>query len=262
MKVTPWYHIKYDYFFKVRFTRNLKAISPSSLKVIRSERDTSSFSTKFNDFVTEFSEEKEIITKLSTIDSGEEISYIFSIENNILTEKITCTSDPYNRIELTTHLNEEEQNVFFKHMFKPFGIYLTIYIKHQNGNALNGQHYILNEFKEILTKHSPYSTYCGDYTFIQSKSLDSKNHLGIEAVLDRNPRNNLDNHTGVTLFIYQDDTTKANSSCNNFTVTEDSVKYFFNYTENQSNICKSVLNSLDNANIKYALLYSLFEGNN
>jgi len=257
MNIRPMYPINYYYFFKKRFTDEMNCISPSLLEVIRSEIDTSSSSTKFNDFVTEYSDRKEIVKELSIINSNETVYYTFKLENGVLTEEMTCTSELHKRIRLTTLLNKEEQRMFLVNTFETFGIYLTVHINQHSNNVINGQHYILSEFNQLLAEYSPYSTHCGDYTFIQNDSACTNDYLGIEAILAHNTRNELDNNKSITLFLYQDNMPKVNS--NNLNVTADSVKYFSSYTQEQINICNAVLHSLDRVNIEYDLIYSFFE---
>ncbi|WP_456364276.1 hypothetical protein [Priestia aryabhattai] len=257
MNIKPLYPINYNYFFEKRFTNNVKCISPSQLEVIRSERDMSSFSTKFIDFVTVYSEQKEIANELSLINADEIVYYAFNLENDVLTEEITCTSELHKKIRLTTLLNKEEQQMFIKNTFETFGIYLTVHINQHSNNIINGHHYILSEFKQLIAEHSSYSTHCVDYTFIQNVSTCTNDYLGIEAILAHNTQNELDNNKGITLFLYQDNMPKV--IFDNCRLTADSVKYFSNYTQEQINICEAVLTSLNNANINYDLIYNLFD---
>lgn len=257
MNIRPLHPINYNYFFEKRFTSNMKRISPSHIEVIRSERDMSSFSTKFNDFVTGYSEQKEIANELSLINSDEIVNYAFNLENDILTEEITCTRELHKKIRLTTLLDKKEQRLFLKNAFKTFGVYLTVHINQYNNNFVNGQHYILSELKQLLAEHSSYSTHCGYTTYIQNESSPTNDYLGIEAILTSNTKNELDNNKGITLFLYQDNMPKVNF--NNPCVTVNNSKYFSNYTQEQINICEAVLSSLNKANINYDLIYNLFD---
>lgn len=261
MKIRPWYPIKYEYFISKRFNGDMIHIVPSSLELIKTVQDPSTDSTSFIDSIIRVSNKEAIKNELSSLKPSTEVNYTFTLENGILIERIDGTH-PHNRIKLTTHLNKEKQNVFLNNIFNYFGFYLTVYIKHHDGNALNGQHYILNEFKKLLAKHTLYSTSCGDYTFIHNASEDINEYLGIDAALDRNPLNELDERMGITLSLYRDDETKSEFNSSNFTIKESNVKYFSNYKAEHINICNAVLSALDKSNVEYDLIYNLFEKNN
>lgn len=254
MKFNSWYRIEYGYFAKERFEGVLKEVEYRNLETKQSKVYQGSKGTKFEDTITKTNDKDVILSILDGICSKDIIDYRFTIENGVLYETIDVINDTKKHYTLTSYLNKRTQTIFLQDIFKMFGTYLALYITDHN-DAINGQEYILNEFKELIEKNTSYTTSCGDYTIIKGKdkAVGNETYLGIDAEFERNTFNELDDRKGITLIIYMDDITKDPSE-DNFIVNERTVTQFTIENE-QTNICNSVLTALQTSDITFDLLY-------
>ncbi|MGV2887577.1 hypothetical protein [Paenibacillus taichungensis] len=246
MKFNAWYRINYGFFMKIRFQGVLKSITPTAL-------ETEDWGAN-GDIVTttRYSINEMIHDYFSSIPADEIVSYSFEINNGILRERLSFNGSirrPY--VNVKSILNPLTQDVFLRNIFKSFGVYLAVYIK-EHQFALTGQEYILNEYQMMLEKHTPYTTGCGDYSFIHDRSKAStEDFLGAEADLEQNPSIALDSRKGITLVLYRNLIEK-----DHFIVDEHTVDTFDSLTNNDARLCNWALVPLLKENIPYDLLYS------
>lgn len=246
MKFNAWYRMKYNFFLKSRFEGILSPIIPLS---IETEDWGSSGGTII---ITQYSKANAIQDVIRGIPADEIVSYSFELNDGVLLERLSFHGSIRRpSIIMKSVLNPLSQDLFLRHIFKFFGVYLAVFIKcHQF--ALTGQEYILNEYKDMLEKHSSYTTGCGDYTFLRNQSEDSlKDWMGVEAELEQNTSIALDTRKGITLVLYRDLKDK-----DQFIVDEQSVNAFGNLSKNDVQLCSWAMVPLQKENVPYDLLYS------